>query len=172
MKPIEDIFKMYGKDVYRFIYWLIKNKQVSEDLAQETFIKVLKYKNNFDSRKGNFKAWLFTIARNTTYDYIRAQKKNMAHEADADIEVITVNANESPDELARKSLEKQMLFKLLNKLESHEKEVVYLKYIQEYKVSEISNITGLSQSNVKVITHRSIKKLKALYQSYERTTNN
>ena len=70
---LEELYTNYFKDVYFFIYSLSENKHISEDITSETFIKAIK---SIDSFKGNcdIKVWLFQIAKNSYYSYIRKHK--------------------------------------------------------------------------------------------------
>src|SRR5690625_3630884 len=70
----EEIYDKYHQDLYRFIFYMVKNKQLTEDLVQEVYIKVL---NSYDTFRGESsqKTWLFSIARHVTIDYFRSQKR-------------------------------------------------------------------------------------------------
>ena len=63
----------YLKYIYNFAYRLCGNKGDAEDITQDTFLKVWKKIKNYNG-KNSFKTWLFTIARNTTIDYLRKKK--------------------------------------------------------------------------------------------------
>jgi len=73
VRELEEIYNSYFKDVYLFIVSLSKNKQIAEDLTSETFLKAIKSIHSF---KGNcdIKVWLFQIAKNSYYSYIRKNK--------------------------------------------------------------------------------------------------
>ena len=70
---IEQIYNMYFKDVFRYVYSMTKNESLSEDITQETFLKVLKSIKKYDGRK-DIRAWLFIIARNTLYTHYKREK--------------------------------------------------------------------------------------------------
>jgi RNA polymerase sigma factor (sigma-70 family) len=72
----ESLINKYRDDVFRFIYMKTKNKEISEDIFQETFIKVIiaLRKTNYLS-KGRFLFWVLQIANNLTMDYFRLAKK-------------------------------------------------------------------------------------------------
>lgn len=69
------IYKSYYLDVYHFLCGLSSNKEIAEDITQETFTKALTAINSYDGRK-DIRAWLFTIARNT-YLHIVSVRKSM-----------------------------------------------------------------------------------------------
>ncbi|MEC6748787.1 RNA polymerase sigma factor [Marinilactibacillus sp. XAAS-LB27] len=74
MVELEEIYTLYFKDVYFFAYSLTKDKHLAEDITSETFLKALK---SLDSFKGesDIRVWLFQIAKNTYYSYLRKSKK-------------------------------------------------------------------------------------------------
>lgn len=74
MTELEEIYQRYFKDVYLFVYSLSKNQHVAEDITSETFLKAMR---TLDSFKGesDIKVWLFQIAKNTYYSYLRKNKR-------------------------------------------------------------------------------------------------
>jgi len=68
------LFERYKKILYRFFYNQTSNMVLSEDLVQITFYRLIKYKNNFTD-ESNFKAWIFTIARNAMKTELKKKKK-------------------------------------------------------------------------------------------------
>lgn len=65
---LEDIYNWYFKDVYLFVYSLLKNQHVAEDITSETFLKAMNSLDSFEG-KSDVKVWLFQIAKNTYYSY-------------------------------------------------------------------------------------------------------
>ena len=76
MQKIEKIYKEYYEIVYKYLFCLTHDKDLSEDLAQETFVKMIK---NIDKFKGQSKlsSWLCEIAKNLWIDYLRKNKKQI-----------------------------------------------------------------------------------------------
>ena len=70
---LEELFRTYHNDVYRYLYSLSHDASLSEDLASEVFLKVVKSIGTFRG-ESDIKTWLFSIARHEWYDYLR--KKN------------------------------------------------------------------------------------------------
>lgn len=70
---LEQIYELYFRDVYHYIYGISKNKAMADDVTQETFLKALKKINTFDGST-DIRAWLFTIAKNTYYTAIKREK--------------------------------------------------------------------------------------------------
>ena len=70
------IYKSYYLDVYHFLCGLSSNKEIAEDITQETFTKALTAINSYDGRK-DIRAWLFTIARNTYFTYCKRENGSL-----------------------------------------------------------------------------------------------
>ncbi|MEI8337638.1 MAG: RNA polymerase sigma factor [bacterium] len=75
----EILVKRYTRPLYSFVWRLCGNKESSEDIVQDTFLKVWKNIKKFDPEK-NFRVWIYTIARNSTYDFLRKKKLIMFSE--------------------------------------------------------------------------------------------
>ena len=73
-KAVEELLGRYLKPVYNFIYRITNDRISAEDIAQDTFIKLWKNLSRFDRSK-NLKTWIFTIAKNTAFDYLKKKKE-------------------------------------------------------------------------------------------------
>ena len=70
------LFERYKRPLYGFFYGLSRDRDLSEDLVQNTFFRILKYRHLFRG-EGDFKTWMFHIARNVNNDHYRKDKLNM-----------------------------------------------------------------------------------------------
>ncbi len=151
------LFDRYHVNVYNYLMKVNQNKMLAEDLTQNVFEKVIKYKSSFQGQN-SFKGWLFTIVRNANIDHHRKRKYQSID--DSYIEVATCDSN------AHKSMEvaeqNKYLMEAINRLPIAEKEILILTKFEKLKYSEVSKITGLSESALKVKAHRSIKKLRSI----------
>ena len=150
------LFDKYNVRIYNYFNKMIQNKMVSEDLTQDVFIKVIKYRTSY--KKGNFAAWLFTIARNIFSSYYQKTKKERTNEIDDD----KLNINEN---LVSESNQEEIehLQKALLKLSNSDRELIVMHRFQEIKYEQIAQIIGSTENAVKVKVHRAIKKLKEIY---------
>ena len=168
----EDIFKelinRYTQPLYNFIV-RTANKNDAPDIIQETFIKVWKKIKHFDVKKASFKTWIFTIAKNTTTDFLRKRKfllfrdlnKNNG-ENDNSFEENILDENILPDEALQKLQDKEFLNDVLKKLSLEENEVLTLYYQEEMTFDEIGKILGKSLNTVKSQHRRALIKLKKI----------
>ncbi len=161
LNKLSIIFDRYHIRIYNFFNKMIQDSVVSEDLTQEVFVKILKYRDSYKNR--NFASWIFTIARNIFSSYYQKSKKERTHLIDEDIvrsknEVSIEKNNEAIEHLQRALL----------KLSVSDRELIVMHRLQEIKYEQIAEITGNSVGAIKVKMHRALKKLKSIYfQSIE-----
>ncbi|MFK8059024.1 MAG: RNA polymerase sigma factor [Polaribacter sp.] len=150
------LFDRYNVRIYNFFNKMVHNKMVSEDLTQDVFLKVIKYKASYKS--GNFAAWIYTIARNIFSSHYQKTKKERSNIIDDDrLEDNETYVSESRQE------ELDHLQKALLQLKNSERELIVMHRFQEIKYEQIAQIMGSSENAVKVKTHRALKKLKEIY---------
>jgi RNA polymerase sigma-70 factor (ECF subfamily) len=137
---------------------IIENREDAEDAAQEAFVKAYKSLYLF-KRESAFKTWFFRIVYNTSVSKLRSTKHN--RKAVSDVEISNIEIHETETALNNiKSKERQKyLQEGLMELEPEERSLLTMFYYDSLSVSDISQITDLSVSNVKVKLHRSRKKL-------------
>lgn len=127
---------------------------ISEDLTQEVFIKILKYRTSY--KEGSFKSWIYTIARNLFLSHYQKNKKDHLHITDDFTQLKSSSAVNNNEEIAH-------LQQVLQKLNPQEKELIVMNRFQEIKYEQMATILNSTTNAVKVKTHRAIKKLKELY---------
>lgn len=148
----------YKDMVYSLAYKMTKNKQEAEEISQDTFVKAYK---NIRKFKGDskFSTWLYRIAYHTSLDYL---KKDENHKHTFEINEITLNQITSVDNILQ-GLERkeraQLVDMCLFKLPEDERSLLWMFYFDEFSLNEITEITALSESNIKVKLHRARKKL-------------
>lgn len=74
LDAFEKILFKYERGIFGYIYRMVSQKQDAEDLTQDTFVKLYKNRANIDTER-NFKSWLYKIATNTVYDWLRQKKR-------------------------------------------------------------------------------------------------
>lgn len=143
----ERIIAKYDKSLYSYIFSLVKEKYLAEDLLQETFIKIYKNLDKYDIGK-NFSAWIITIARNTVYDYSKKKKiktLNILEEKDCYIQ----ETNNDPSRILEEKEKIEILDKLVNKLPEKYRDIIILKYFDELKYHEIAEVLNTDDAKVK-----------------------
>lgn len=150
------LFDRYNVRIYNYFNKMICNKMVSEDLTQDVFIKVIKYRTSY--KNGNFAAWLYTIARNIFSSHYQKTKKERSNIIDDDK---LANNETLVSETNKEELEH--LQKALLKLSNSDRELIIMHRFQEIKYEQIAQIIGSTENAVKVKVHRALKKLKEIY---------
>ena len=152
------LFERYHVGVYNYFLQANRDQSLSEDLTQNVFERMIKYRNSFktDSR---FKGWIFTIARNVKMDHYRSQKIKMDEITD---QVDT--ALEDGEEGKMVALENATrLKKAIDMLEASYKEVLLLTRFEGLKYKEVAEILDCTENTVKSKVRRAIIKLKTIY---------
>ena len=165
-KWFEKIYTLFLPRIYRYFYLRLFDHQQAEDLTSEVFIRVYKNLRKVNLNKRTFPPWIYRIASNLLIDYYR---KNRRHGADKALEEIddevTVTDNNTFFEnspVLRKELgfENIKILDAMGKLTELQKDVVILKFVEDFDYMTISNITGKRQPAVRAVLFRALTKLK------------
>lgn len=148
------IFNRYCRPIVGFINNLVRNPDLAEELAQETFVRA--YRNMGSLREETrFSTWLFGIARNVVFEAMR-QKKRKERDIGLDApESLRLEANVVLPETAMRDRElKDAIERALGQLDIDKRTVFSLKILHEKSYEEISLITGHSIGKLKTDLHR------------------
>ena len=157
----------YTSSLFNFTARL-SNRNDAPDIVQDVFIKTWKNLRNFDPTRASFKTWIFTIARNTTTDFLRKKRSLLFSDIQTDDENINSFAENIPtdDLLPDLALEKledaQFLNDTLDKLRLDYKEVLILHYQEEMTFEEIGKVLGKSLNTVKSQHRRALIELRKM----------
>lgn len=132
----------YADSVYRFILKNVKSKDEAKDVVQDAFEKMWINKDNIDGKKT--KSYLFSTAYHTMIDKIRKNKKQQLTDTIPDYEVHENNYSDL----------QELLHQALDTLPDIQKSVILLRDYEGYSYEEISEITNLTESQVKVYIYR------------------
>ncbi|WP_243290103.1 RNA polymerase sigma factor SigX [Bacillus sp. FJAT-47783] len=157
----EQLYEKYHHDLFQFLFYMVKDKNVAEDLVQDVYIKVLKSYNRFEGRSSE-KTWLFSIARHVAIDYFRKQKSLRQRILEKfDFEKTSImDEGPLPEEIAIEREDIQLLYKALDACNVNQRSVILLRYFKDLSISETASILGWTESKVKTTAHRAIKSLK------------
>jgi RNA polymerase sigma-70 factor (ECF subfamily) len=159
------LYERYHRQLYRFLYNMTRQKELSEDLVQNIFIKMLKYNEGFLGY-GEFKTWMYRIARNTVYDHFKKVKKTPAHTDVTDYET-RIAGEQLTDARIEKEQELKLLGYAMEKLSAENRELLILCRFQELKYHEIAQILNTTEGAVKVRIHRALNQLKSNYMKID-----
>ena len=157
MQDFDDIYIEYFNTVYKFLLYLSHNNiELSEDLAQETFYKAIKTIDSF-SQKCKLSVWLCQIAKNLYYDYFSKHKKMKQIEYSMSDDYIV---NELFEDDLISSMEKNILYERIQKLDDTVKQVIRLRIFGNFSFKEIGTILNKTEVWARVTYYREIEKLK------------
>jgi len=151
---IETWFEKYVEVIYKYIFFMVKDHQIAEDLTQETFIKAHIKSHQY---KGNseLKTWLYRIAYTNTMNYFR-RKHPIPTLFDSHIHV------KSAEESFFEKSDLEELYQAISKLKLSYKQVILLRKIQQLSVKETASVLRWSESKVKMTTARALEKLQKI----------
>ena len=130
----------------------------ARDVVQDTFIKL--HKQDPDAIRGKLKSWLYTVCRNRSIDVLRKENPMLTSSGEA-----FVNLDDSSPDPSRAMEDKERhaeVLRFLDRLPENQREVIRLKFQGDLSYKEISDVTGLSVSNVGFLIHTGIKRLRTL----------
>jgi RNA polymerase sigma-70 factor (ECF subfamily) len=155
------LYERYNRQLYRFLFNMTRQKELSEDMVQNIFLRMLKYPDGFMGF-GEFKMWMYHIARNTVYDHFRKVKRTPAHSDLTNYEN-SIDGEQNADVIMEKEQELKMLETAMGKLSDENRELLILCRFQELKYHEIARILNTTEGAVKVRVHRALNQLKSNY---------
>lgn len=151
------LYDLYVQDVYRFLYFKTKTSDIAEDLLGDVFEKVVSSIYRFDEHKASFRTWIYTIARNTVIDYYRTQTSYTQYSIEDAWDIpSTTDLNVDTDTI----LFSEEVSCALEKLSSHERDIIVMRIWHEMTYDEIACVLRKSTAHCRVLFQRSIHKLK------------
>ncbi len=156
MQDIEKIYNDYFQTVYKYLFCLTHDADISEELTQETFYQAMK---TYDSFRGDCKisVWLCQIAK---YQWYKESKKRNKISSDSINEISdSLAGKENVEELILGSISKVKLYKKLQNLDEKTREVMYLRLTGELSFREIGDILNRNETWARVIFYRGKQKL-------------
>lgn len=156
VSKLGSLFERHHLMLFNFFLRSCGDRAASEDLVQEVFLRILRYRHTFrgDSK---FSVWMYSIARNTVADHYRKrQREQPLSEKD--------DEHEHPDPLASEALaekhEHALLHKALARLSPEKREVLVLSRFQELKYEEIAEMLDCPVGTIKARVHWALKDLR------------
>lgn len=155
------LFQRYHRPLYGFLFHMTGQRESSEDMVQTVFYRLLKSRHTFTG-DGEFKTWMYHVARNVLSDHFARNRRTGIHVDIAGLEEKLGGETDLFDRV-EKRLAVRALQKAMAALSSESREILVLSRFQELKGAEIAAILDISIGAVKVRIHRAISQLKTLY---------
>ena len=154
---LEELFRTYHNDVYRYLYSLSHEPSLSEDLASEVFLKVVKSIGTFRG-DADIKTWLFSIARHEWYNYLRKKNRQIRTEA---LTEFCESMDLGPEARYHSQEVIDRIYHLLEQEPERTRNIVLMR-LDGYSFYEIGQKYGISESSARVIDFRTKEKLRKI----------
>jgi len=152
---LHKLYHAYQKEIYLYLYSLCKNKDLAEDLMQETFLKAIL---SLKDEHTNMRAWLYMVARNLYFNC--KKKENRIVLLDHGEDFLSEESSHGMLEKVLISERNRLLFNALFYLSDITREVLTMQYYCELSQKEIAALLKLTPENVRVLAYRGRKELK------------
>ncbi len=161
------LYERYKKVLFAFFYRMNFDESLSKDLVQNVFVRILNYRHTFRG-DGEFKIWMFHIARNVNHEYFRRNKRH----------VLNDRLNQKHENLSgfgedNASVKKDDDLKTLNnaidRLPQDKRELITLSKLNGMKYKDIGLILNCSENTVKIKVFRALKDLKIIFETIRKS---
>lgn len=155
---IAELYDKYREEILLYVYSLCHSMEVAEDITQEVFVKAIL---SMPKDHENFRAWLYTVARNLTFNHSR---KNV-NKAKVVEELKHGPAFE--EDIGEKVVLKEQykeLYEAIGKLNENYREILIMQYFSNMQLKEVAEVLGITSGNARILAHRARSKLKELME--------
>ncbi|UCH96609.1 MAG: RNA polymerase sigma factor [Candidatus Aminicenantes bacterium] len=174
---LKELYRRYEMQVFNFLSRYTGHREIAQELIQDTFTRLWFASHTFDQKKGNFKAWLYTIALNLarnemskkeyTYQFLEPTEIHNYQKVEDDVHT----GNRGPNAVLEQKEIQTSVANALGKLQPHLREVIIMKNYQHLKFREIARVTKTPESTLKARYHKAISELKKYLQTREVTNH-
>ena len=159
------LFERHHRALYRYFISMTRDLQISEDLVQDVFFRILRYRATYDPRQ-SFTAWMYQIAKNANVDRIR-QRRGETIEID-DLSVGNrepVSPGPDPETSAVREQDLKRVRQAMELLPPEKREILVFCRFQGMKYEEIAEVLGCGVGTVKVRVYRAMRALTEIYST-------
>lgn len=159
LSELTELFERYHVKLYHFFLRMTLDGPLSEDLTQNLFYRIIRYRQSFEPLNGNFRSWVYRMARNIYADHLRQEERlpgRRGEPEEATERAVGPAAGYTEEHYERLDL-------ALAQLSPDQREILVLSRYQGLKYAEISQIKDLSIAAIKVQVYRALRQLRSLY---------
>ena len=164
------LVERYQNFVFTIILRMVKQREAAEEIAQDSFVKAYEKLATFEGRS-KFSSWLYSIAYRKALDYIKQQRRKVAH---TDIEQLSDVAMDGVENGLQQLIvkeKKELIQQCIMQLSETNAALLTFYYFEDLSVREISEITELSEDNIKIRMFRGRKELYSLLAPHIKNTD-
>ena len=152
---------------YNLAFRIYGNHEEAEEIAQDSFLKAYRSLKGF-KMKSSFATWLYRIVYNTAISHVRIKKKGVISLEDFPADATDFIGNNISEEEAEKEYRSSLVNFALQKITEEERGLISFYYYEEMNTEEISDVTGISKSNIKVKLFRARQKMLEIIEKVEK----
>jgi len=172
VEAFHEIFRQNHRVVLRFLYGMVGELDVAQELTQETFMRAYRSLGTVRS-EARLSTWLCGIAKNVAYNFLRSRSREIYSDAaDEQSALINKTSEEMPPDRQLLNAElRKVIYTALSKLDADKRLVFTLKVLQQQSYEEISAATGFSISKLKTDLHRAKDLMRRVIRPYLETSD-
>lgn len=154
------------KDIYRFVYFKVGNREEADDLTSMIFLKAWNHVQEKTLEDANtLRALLYKIARNVIIDYYRENNNKQKLSLDDENNPLDLRDEApSPAELFDNKNDYELIRRQLPLLKEEYREIIIMRFVSDLSIEEIADITGKKKGNIRVLLHRALNALRELIE--------
>ena len=152
---------------FNLAFRICGNREEAEEIAQDSFLKAYRSLKGF-KMKSSFATWLYRIVYNTAISHVRIKKKGILSLEDFPADATDFIGSNPSEEEAEKQYRNSLVSFALQKINDEERGLISLYYYEEMSTEEISDVTGISKTNIKVKLFRARQKMMEILEKVEK----
>ena len=163
-EALAHVYDRYGPLVYSVAFRILGDPGRAEDAVQESFLRLWNSADQFDSRRGSLRAYLVTVVRNRSIDYLRGRAGRERQEQELHTESESAGLSSDPWREMSRSLERTAVREAVASLPAEQRRAIELAYFEGYSCREIAQLTEAPLGTVKGRLRLALEKLASYLQ--------
>jgi RNA polymerase sigma-70 factor (ECF subfamily) len=160
---IGQLYEQYQAHVYRYLYYLVGDVHIAEDLTSDVFLRMIRSLPNYRYQGISFQAWLFQIAHNLAVDYFR----KVGNRSQVELEENLRSGETDLDKTVEQNLTSELLRKALDNLNHAQREVIVLRFVAGMPIAQVAQTLRKSEDTVKGLQRRGLAALRNILDDWE-----
>lgn len=161
------LYDLYVQPIYRYIAFKVRTTTAAEDLTAEVFLKTWDYVQRREKQIENFRAFIYSLARNAVVDHYRQGSRSELLREREDMDQIPMPEEGDIARAVELSSDMRTIERAMRGLKDEYREVLILRYIEDYPILDIAKIMEKSRGAIRVTLHRAINALREEVQKIE-----
>lgn len=155
-------YDQYTDQIYRFVYFKVGNREEAQDLTSAIFLKTWEYIQKNKVKPKTLKALIYRIARNAVVDFYRSKSASRERISSLNDNLNINDDKQNPQKHIELKLDLVLVEECLTDLKDEYREVIILRFTEEFSISEIAEVLDKTKGNTRVLIYRALKALKEI----------